>query len=90
MGVYQPERENDELTRALNNPEHPARTRGKCLVSWLLGFADWNDSYRSRERKKKHEVDRIQMVEAKNANLERKYMLQQKQINKLSQQGASQ
>ena len=25
-GVFQPERENDELTRALKNPEHPGRT----------------------------------------------------------------
>ena len=82
-GVYEPEREKDELSRALKNPEHPGRTRGKGLVPWLLGFADWNDSYRSRERKKKHEVDRIQ-------DLERKYNMQQEQINKLSQQGASQ
>ena len=25
-GVFQPNRENDELTRALGNPEHPGRT----------------------------------------------------------------
>ena len=25
-GTFQPERENDELTRALGNPEHPGRT----------------------------------------------------------------
>ena len=53
------------------------------MVPWFMGFADWNDSYRSRDRKKKHEVDRIQ-------DLERKYNMQQEQINKLSQQGASQ
>ena len=82
MGAFQPQRENDELTRALKNPEHPGRTRGKGMVPWFLGFADWNDSYRSRDRKKKHEVDQIQ-------DLERKYNMQQEQINKLSQQGAS-
>ena len=27
-GVFDPKRENDELTRALGNPEHPGRTRG--------------------------------------------------------------
>ena len=26
LGVFQPSRENDELTRALGNPEHPGRT----------------------------------------------------------------
>ena len=31
-GVFQPERENDELTRTLKNPEHGGRTRGKCVV----------------------------------------------------------
>ena len=31
-GVFQPNRENDELTRALGNPEHPRRTRGKGVI----------------------------------------------------------
>ena len=39
-GKYKPDRENDELTRALNNPEHPGRTRGKGVVPWFEGFAD--------------------------------------------------
>ena len=26
LGVFEPNRENDELTRALGNPEHPGRT----------------------------------------------------------------
>ena len=75
-GAFQPERENDELTCALKNPEHPGRTRGKGLVPWVEGFAEWNETYRSRKRKRKHELDQIQMVESKNAELERKYMLQ--------------
>ena len=57
-GVFQPERENDELTRALGNPEHPGRTRGKGVVPWVEGFADWNVSYSSRARKKKQEEDK--------------------------------
>ena len=32
MGVFTPNRENDELTRALGNPEHPGRTRGKGVI----------------------------------------------------------
>src|SRR3990170_7087805 len=51
-GVFTPNRENDELTRALKNPEHPGRTRGKGVIPWFEGFADWNADYRSRARKK--------------------------------------
>ena len=39
-GVFTPNRENDELTRALKNPEHPGRIRGKGVVPWFEGFAD--------------------------------------------------
>ena len=31
-GVFTPNRENDELTRALGNPEHPGRTRGMGVI----------------------------------------------------------
>jgi hypothetical protein len=51
-GVFMPNRENDELTRALKNPEHPRRTQGKGVVPWFEGFADWNDTYRGRARKR--------------------------------------
>ena len=51
-GVFQPNRENDELTRALGNPEHPGRTRGKGAIPWYEGFSDWNTDYRTvRERR---------------------------------------
>ena len=39
-GVFTPNRENDELTRALGNLEHPGRTRGKGVVPWYEGFSD--------------------------------------------------
>src|SRR3954468_20155259 len=58
-----PERENDELTRALKNPEHPGRTRGVGIVPWYEGFAEYQDSYKSRARKKKLEADRISKLE---------------------------
>ena len=54
-GVFQPNRENDELTRALGNPEHPGRTRGKGALPWYEGFSDWNNDYRTRARKKTEE-----------------------------------
>ena len=76
-GTFQPERENDELTHALGNPEHPGRTRGKGAdVPWRTGFSEWNDSCRSRQRKEKQEADRFQKIERKNDELERILMRQ--------------
>ena len=52
-GTFNPDREKDELTQALGNPEHPGRTRGTSgSVPWVDGFPD-SSGYRSRERKKK-------------------------------------
>src|ERR1043165_6411752 len=62
-GIFIPERENDELTRALKNPEHPGRTRGIGVVPWYEGFAQYKDTYKRRARKKKLEVDRLSMLE---------------------------
>ena len=39
-GVFTPNREKDELTRALGNPEHPGRTRGKGVIPWYEGFSE--------------------------------------------------
>ena len=47
-GLFEPNRENDELTRALGNPEHPGRTRGMGAIPWYEGFSDWNNDYRTR------------------------------------------
>ena len=54
-GKFIPNRENDELTRALGNPEHPGTTRGKGVIPWYEGFSEWNDDYRTRARKKMEE-----------------------------------
>ena len=62
-GIFKPDRENDELTRALKNPEHPGRTRGVGVVPWYEGLAEFHESYRSRERKKKKEADRFEKME---------------------------
>ena len=47
-GTFQPDREREELTYALGNPEHSGRTRGKGVVPWKYGFMDYIESYRSR------------------------------------------
>jgi hypothetical protein len=59
-GVFSPDREKDELTLALQNPEHPGRTRGYGTVPWKLGFPQYVDSYRSRQRRKAEEDARFQ------------------------------
>ena len=103
-GVFQPNRENDELTRALGNPEHPGRTRGKGAIPWYEGFSDWNTDYRTRARKKiaeekkrkmeeeqrKRGYERLQGLEASQAELAAKFQRQQEQIDSLSQERGSQ
>ena len=64
-GVFQPNRENDELTRALGNPEHPGRTRGKGAILWYEEFSDWNADYRTRARRKIAEEKQKKMEEEK-------------------------
>ena len=83
-GLFRPERENDELSRALENPEKPGRTRGKGAgVSWKEGFPECTDSYRSRKRKKDREVDRMGKIEADLAQMKNL-------VEALSQQRSSQ
>ena len=88
--MFQPNRENDELTRALGNPEHPGRTRGKGAIPWYEGFSDWNTDYRTRVRKKiaeekkrkmeeeqrKRDYERLQGLEASQAELAVKFQRQ--------------
>ena len=54
-GRFHPDREKDELTRALGNPEHPGRTRTTPgSKPWYIGFPAEMKKYpdRSRQRKK--------------------------------------
>ena len=37
-GMFTPNRENDEFTRALGNPEHPERTRGMGVFPGMRAF----------------------------------------------------
>ena len=56
-GNFKPDKENDELTKALGNPEHTGRTRGYGpSVPWKDGFPveeGDEEGYRSRARAKR-------------------------------------
>lgn len=62
-GEFIPDRDRDELTAALGNPEHPGRTRGLGIVSWKHGFREDIGSYRSRKRKKDEYDQRVRDLE---------------------------
>ena len=62
-GTFQPDRERDELTYALGNPEHPGHTRRKGVVPWKYGFRDYIESYRSRQRRKNDEREHLRRLE---------------------------
>ena len=49
-GTHNTNRENDVLTQALGNKEHPGRTRGAGLVPWKIAFEEESSTYRSRSR----------------------------------------
>ena len=77
-GEYHPERENDELTLALGNPEHVGRVRALGGgVTMKEAWPECADTYRSRSRKKKQELDRL-------SELELRVQRQQQQIDSIS------
>ena len=82
-GEFRPDRDNDELTLALGNPEHGGWTRGKGRFPWCFGFKkeDCVFPYRSRERGKRRKEAQ---VEERVGCLEALVMLQQQQINELT------
>jgi len=63
-GEFRPNREKDELTYALENPKHGGRTRGYGVVPWLHSFKADQETYRSHQRKKDKEAERIHWLEA--------------------------
>jgi hypothetical protein len=93
-GKFIPDRENDELTRALGNPEKPGRTRGfGPSVPWKSGFPEHIDTYRSRDRgkkrKEKEEEDRISGIQKQCNELYSLVQMQQQQLNEMRNQGGS-
>ena len=51
QGTFQPQWENDELTRALKNPEYPGRACGIGVVPWKVAWAG-DSSYKTHRRSK--------------------------------------
>ena len=49
-GTHNTNRENDVLTQALRNKEHPSRTRGAGLVPLKIAFEEESSTYRCRSR----------------------------------------
>ena len=49
-GTRSTNRENDVLTQALENKEHPGCTRGAGLVPWKIAFEEESSTYRSCSR----------------------------------------
>ena len=49
-GTCSTNRENDVLTQALRNKEHPNRTRGAGLVPWKIAFEEESCTYWSCSR----------------------------------------
>ena len=69
-GTFVPDRENDELTMALGNPEHPGRTQGTPgSLPWKAGFPDAG-GYKSQERRKKVQQSELQALKERVMGLE--------------------
>ena len=84
QGTFVPDRENDELTMALGNPEHPGRTRGTPgSLPWRAGFPDAG-GYKSHERRKKMEQTKLQALRARIQAIEEREANRDKRIAEAS------
>ena len=69
-GTFLPNREKDELTMALGNPEHPGQTRGTPgSIPWKVGFPDAG-GYKTHERRKKLEQGQLHALHERVMGLE--------------------
>jgi hypothetical protein len=88
------DREMDELTMALGNPEHPRRCRGYGVVPWKYAFKGNLDSNRNRKRRKEREEDHWrQMIEQRLKEQDEKMQVEIERrlavtISKITQIGA--
>jgi hypothetical protein len=93
-GRLKVDREMDELTMALRNPEHHGRCRGYWVVPWKYVFKGNLNSYRSRKRRKEREVDHwFQMMEQRLKEQDEKMQVEIERrlsvmISKIAQTGA--
>jgi hypothetical protein len=85
QGTRTSNRENDVLTQALGNKEHPGRTRGAGLVPWKLVFEEDSGTYRSRSRGKATTKAKFnQSMKEMKANYEQQIDVRvQDQVNKI-------
>jgi hypothetical protein len=61
LGLFQSDRENDQLKEALDNPEHTGRIRGVgSQMSWKHGFLKDSTSYKKHDRYKKSLEEKIE------------------------------
>jgi hypothetical protein len=57
-GIFETHRENDELTRALQNPEHPGQARGIGVVPWKVAWAG-DSTYKTHRKSRTEQKDKI-------------------------------
>jgi hypothetical protein len=93
--TFQPDRENDKLTKAPKNKERTRQTRGLgSAIPWRSRFAEDSQTYRSRERAKKRKAQEeptwIESIEKQQAEMREMYLQQQKALEELKSQGATQ
>ena len=88
-GKFIPDREMDELTKALGNKEKGGWVRGLGPhYNWLIGFPEAVETYRSRERGKKRKEEVL--LEHHQSQLSELYSIvrnQQTQLDEIRGQG---
>src|SRR6185437_5305864 len=62
QGTFHPQRENDELTRELKNPEHPGRARGIGVVPWNVAW-DGDSSYKTHRKSKAKQEEKLRAMQ---------------------------
>jgi len=62
QGIFQPQRGNDELTRALKNPEHLGRARGIGVVPWKVPWAG-DSSYKTHRKSKAEQDEKFRAIQ---------------------------
>nr|CAE75896.1 OSJNBb0068N06.23 [Oryza sativa Japonica Group] len=81
------EREKDELSLALQTPEHPRRTRGKGVIPWKIGFKEDIHTYRSRMRSKRDTEAKIEDLEYRVSSYE--LSMQEEVVRKVDERMAA-
>ena len=62
QGTFQPQKENDELARALKNPEHPGQAHGIGVVPWKVAWAG-DSSYKTHQKCKAEQDKKIHALQ---------------------------